>query len=158
MKVWNEEFEKTVESIADISRRIKRQEEFKSKIVKKFIADEITDKEKKLQLTAVEAELYELEREFEQLTVYKEQNEKLIDNALEFIEDPEKFWSQSPTPVKKLVQKFITPNGIPYDYETGYGTLENIESHLLIKEIAQKGDKNPNLVAATRIELVTLGL
>lgn len=158
LKVWNDQYGKTIESMEDIRRRLSRQEEFKSKITQKFIADEISIKEKKLQMDTVEAEIFDLERELERLNEYKEQNESLIDNAMEFIEDPERFWSRSSTPVKRLVQQFLIPDGIPYDYETGYGTLRDIESYLLIKEIAQKGDKNPNLVAPTRLELVTSGL
>ncbi len=158
MRVWNEQFEKTVNSIDDIRKRITKQEEFKAQVVKKYIADKINEKEKKLQLNAAEGELFELQNELKRLTSHKEQNEKLIDNAMEFIENPEKFWSQAPTSVKKLVQKFIAPAGITYDYETGYGTLRNIESTQLIKEIALSGDENPDVVAATRIELVTSGL
>lgn len=158
LKVWNDQYGKTIDSIGEIRHRLSRQEEFKSKITEKFIKDQITAKEKGLQLDAVEVEIFNLERELERLNEYKEQNESLIDNAMEFVEDPEKFWSRASTPVKRLIQQFLIPDGIPYDYETGYGTLRDIESYLLIKEIAQKGDKNPNLVAPAGLEPATSGL
>ena len=57
-----------------------------------------------------------------------------------------------------MIQQLLFPNGIPYDFETGFGTAHQIESYLLIKKIADKSAKYSNLVAATGIEPVTLGL
>jgi site-specific DNA recombinase len=158
MRVWNEQFDKSIEAINDLQRRIRRQEEFKSSITKKFIEDKISAEEKALQTDAAESELFELRREFEELSMHKESSEKLVDNAMEFIENPEKFWNHATTPVKKLIQQFIAPNGLPYDFETGFRTPDGIESYLLIRKITPKGDLNTNLVAATGIEPVTLGL
>lgn len=67
------------------------------------------------------------------------------------------------TPVKKLVQQFLFPHGIIYDFETGFGTIENIDFHLLINKIGGKSAENINLVGMTltrwntiKRELITL--
>lgn len=158
LRVWNESFAKTTESMKSVRFKIEKAEEFKISITTKFIQDKITEDEKNLQMQSADKELFELNRELETLSEYKNQNETLVDTAMEFISDPEKFWNRSATPVKKLIQQFLFPHGIFYDFETGYGTHENLDSHLLIHKIAGKSGENINLVAATRIELVTLGL
>lgn len=158
VRVWNDQFGKTIESIRDVESRISKEETFKASIGKKFIEDKITEEERDLQVNAVTSRLVGLESDLKELKKYKEENQSIIDNAMEFIENPESFWNHASTPVKKLVQRFIAPEGIPYDFETGYGTIRNIESYLLIQKIAPKGDLNMHLVAATGIEPVTLGL
>ena len=77
---------------------------------------------------------------------------------MQFIDDPETFWNHADTSVKKLVQRFIAPNGILYDTGTGFGTMREIGSYLLIKKLASEEAKNHTLVALTGIEPVTLGL
>lgn len=131
---------------------------FKTNITRKFIEDTISLSEKELQMAEVENEIDGLNLELNRLQNYKSVNEELIDRAMVFISDPEAFWNQSSTPIKKLIQQFIAPDGIPYDFETGYGTPESLHSYLLIKKIASKEAENSSLVAATGIEPVTLGL
>lgn len=57
-----------------------------------------------------------------------------------------------------MVQHFLFPNGVKYDFETGFGTHKKPTYDLLIKEIARKGDSNNIVVAATGIEPVTSSL
>ena len=54
--------------------------------------------------------------------------------------------------------KEATMDGMKYDFENGFGTTEEFKSYLLLRKITPKGDSNNIVVAATRIELVTLGL
>ena len=60
--------------------------------------------------------------------------------------------------IQKRVQRTIFPQGLAYDFEKGFGTIHLNDSYLLISKIAPKGDLELNLVAATGIEPVTLGL
>jgi hypothetical protein len=57
-----------------------------------------------------------------------------------------------------MVQLLLFPSGVKYDFESGFGTIKELESYLLLRKITPKGDQNNIVVAATRIELVTLGL
>lgn len=71
--------------------------------------------------------------------------------------DPDLFWNIGSIEIKKRIQDSIFPEGLTYDCKTGFGTAKLSESYLL-NEIAQKGDSNNTMVAATGIEPVTLGL
>lgn len=57
-----------------------------------------------------------------------------------------------------MVQLLLFPKGVKYDFESGFGTIEELESYLLLRKITPKGDPNNIVVAATGIEPVTLGL
>lgn len=57
-----------------------------------------------------------------------------------------------------MVQHCLFPNGVKYDFETGFGTHKKPIYDLLIKEIARKGDSKTIMVAATGIEPVTSSL
>ena len=72
--------------------------------------------------------------------------------------NPGQFWNLAPIEVKRRIQDAVFPNGLVYDCETGFGTVELAKSYLLIQKLASEDAKNPNLVAATGIEPVTLGL
>lgn len=72
--------------------------------------------------------------------------------------NPAQFWNLAPIEVKRRIQDAVLPEGLVYGCKTGFGTPKLAESYLLIKKIASEEAENPSLVAATRIELVTLGL
>ena len=155
---WNEEYAQSLDVIAQLNRQIEKQEALKKKVTEKFIDDKITQEEKTLQEEAIGGRLAALKGELEEMTNFKEANEDIINNAMQFITEPDIFWNYASTPIKQMVQLLLFPNGVEYDFETGFGTIEKLESYLLIQKIAPKGDQNSDLVAATRIELVTLGL
>ena len=158
IKAWNSQFENAINSSIKLNERIKALENFEFQINKKFIEGKINEKDSDLQKKANDKELNTLRRELEEIDGYKNGYKKIIDNAMTFITDPELFWNQAETPVKKLVQQFIAPNGLPYRNGKGFGTIRDIESYLLIQKIPANNAEIPCLVVATRIELVTSGL
>lgn len=155
---WNEQFEQAIVGSKKLQVGIDHCNDYELKINKKYIEGKITEAERDLQKRANEKELRELQRELAELEDYKENYKKIIDNAMQFIENPEIFWNQSETPVKRMVQRFIAPNGIPYSAGTGFGTIKSIESYLLINKIGGKSAEKVDLVAATGIEPVTSSL
>ena len=155
---WNEQFEQAIVGSKKLQVSIDRCEDYELKINKKYIEGKITEFERDLQKKANEKELRELQRELAELDDYKENYKKIIDNAMQFIENPEIFWNQSDTPVKRMIQQFIAPKGIPYSAGTGFGTTQDIESYLLISKIGGKSAEKVDLVAATGIEPVTSSL
>ena len=158
VRVWNKQYANSLENIKDLNRRIEEESDFRHKINEKFIADKITEEERDMQYRVVDAKLAGLKEDLEEVSQYMELNKEVVDNAMEFIKDPAVFWNHASISVKQLVQLLLFPNGVVYDFETGFGTITKLESHLLIQKIAQKGDSNTDLVAATGIEPVTLGL
>ena len=155
---WNDQFEQAISGSKKLQVQIDRCDDYELKINKKYIEGKITEAERDLQKRANEKELRALQRELAELEDYKENYKKIVDNAMQFITNPEIFWNQSETPVKRMVQQFIAPNGIPYSAGTGFGTTKDIESYLLINKIGGKSAEKVDLVAPTRIELVTSGL
>ena len=152
---WNTQFEQAIDGSRKLQKKIAEAEEYELKINKKYIEGKITEAERGLQKKANEKEMRELQREYAEIEDYKENYRKIIDNAMQFITDPEIFWNQSATPVKRMVQQFIAPNGIPYSTGTGFGTTQDIQSYLLINKIGGKSAEKVNLVGAVGIEPTT---
>lgn len=149
---WNKQFEQAIETSKSLNTKIARCEDYDFKVNTKFIEGKLTEEERDLQKSANDKELNTLRRELGEVEEYKENFKEIIDNAMLFIADPETFWNQSSTPVKKLVQQFIAPNGLPYSTGTGFGTMREIESYLLITKLASEEAKNHILVGQTNIE------
>ena len=158
VKAWHKQYKQSIEAIAETNRRIERNKSTRLSTNTKFIQDKITEADRDMQFRVIDQELAQLNKDLEELTLYMDESETIIDKAMQFISDPDIFWNRSSTGVKRLIQLFLFPNGIKYDFSTGFGTIEMIESHLLIKKMTDKSVNNSNLVAPTRIELVTLGL
>lgn len=155
---WNSQYAQSLEAIKDLNRQIESQESLRQKATEKFVADKISQEEKEMQHRTVDEKLATLREELEDMTRFKEANMDVIDNAMQFIIAPDTFWNHASTSVKQMVQLLLFPKGVKYDFKSGFGTIEELESYLLLRKITPKGDSNNIVVAATRIELVTLGL
>ncbi len=127
-------------------------------ITEKFIKNQISEAEREQQEKIVASEISNLEEELAEQRQFLEENQAIIDKAMDFIKDPENYWNRASPQIKKVMQKFLFPNGIPYDFKTGYGTAETIQSYLLIAKMTDKSAENFNVVAPSRIELLTSGL
>lgn len=158
VRSWNDQYARSLEAIADLNRRIEEYRNIRHKATQKFIADKISQEERDMEHEVIDNKLVGLEADLAEITQFMEANKKVIDNSMQFITDPALFWNHASTSIKQMVQLLLFPNGVVYDFETGFGTYEKLESHLLIQKITPKGDLNSNLVAATGIEPVTLGL
>lgn len=89
---------------------------------------------------------------------YVNEKEQVVDEAMEFINAPDTFWNQANTKSRPAIQALLFPAGIQYDFITGFGTAEQINSYLLLKKISSKDAKNSELVAASGFEPLTPGL
>lgn len=158
LRVWNEEYANSIKRIEYLNERIAEQRSLRQKVTEKFVADKISEAERNMQAAVIDERTSVLEQDLEDANMYLEQNEEVIDKAMVFISDPAAFWNRASTSVKQMVQHLLFPNGIVYDFETGFGTFDKLESHLLIKKMTDKSVKYSALVAATGIEPVTLGL
>ena len=59
------------------------------------------------------------------------------------------FWNRANPSVKRMIQSLLFPNGVIYDFETGFGTIVKLDSYLLIKKIPHQNGEEVSLVAAT---------
>lgn len=158
LKQWNKEFKEALSVSQKLNKEVDSLKDRKSKIIDMFIADQLTEEQKDEKLQQADIQINELRLRMVEADEYVEEKESIIDGALMFMSDPASFWNISGIDLKKRVQDVIFPEGLVYDCETGFRTPVLNESYLLIKEIALAGDQNPNVVAATGIEPVTLGL
>lgn len=158
LREWNRQYANSMDTVAQLNRQLEDFGSLRQKTTEKFIADKISEEERDMQLKTVDGKIALLEEDLAIAKQYMEVNKEIVDNAMLFITEPAIFWNRASTSVKQLVQLLLFPNGVVYDFETGFGTFKKLQSHLLIQKMADKSAKNPNLVAATGIEPVTLGL
>lgn len=158
IKAWKGQYGQTLDAIERLNAQILETRKMKQTLVERYLQGKLNDDEKEMQANILDGKLMQYDEDLHNAESYREVNEKVIDNAMVFISDPTSFWNQADNSIKLMVQKLLFPKGIVYDFETGFGTIQQIESYLLIKKIADKSAKNSNLVAATGIEPVTLGL
>jgi hypothetical protein len=71
---------------------------------------------------------------------------------MSFIRTPDIFWNRANTKIKQDIQMLLFPNGIAYDFETGFGTTEKIKSYLLIEDLMKNYDEKTDLVTSRGIE------
>lgn len=158
VRKWNDQYAQGLETMSELNRKIEEQRNIRHKASQKFIADKITEEERDMEHGIIDTNLVNLEEDLAEITQFMEAHKIIIDNAMQFITEPALFWNHASTPVKQMLQLLLFPNGVIYDFETGFGTFKKLESHLLIQKIADKSAININLVAATGFEPVTLGL
>lgn len=158
LREWNNELQSSQKAARTLDDEIRVFEDKKARVLDLFIDGKLSEAQKDNKSTEVDIKLTKLRVRVAELTSEIHDKEAVIDAALLFMSEPGKFWNLAPIEVKKRIQDTIFPEGVTYDCATGFGTIQLAKSYLLIKEIAQKGDLNPSLVAATGIEPVTLGL
>lgn len=95
VRQWNGQYAQSLDTIAELNRQIERQEALKQKVMEKFVDDKISQEEKELQEDAIGRKLVRLKEEREQMTKFKEANEDVIDNAMQFITEPDVFWNHA---------------------------------------------------------------
>src|SRR5665213_599424 len=158
LKAWNDEYSTALETAAQINREVEAQRELRHATTKKFIADKITEEDRDEQIKRIDTKVLDLEREKAEVDSHVKEKEQIVDDAMRFIKTPDIFWNRASTRSRQAVQMLLFPKGIPYDFETGFGTTEDIDSYLLLKKIASGEAKNSDLVAASGFEPLTPGL
>jgi hypothetical protein len=125
VRQWNSQYAQSLEAIKQLNRRIESQESLRQKATEKFVADKISQEDKEMQHRIVDEKLAALREELEDMTKFKEANMDVIDNAMQFITEPDSFWNHASTSVKQMIQLLLFPNGVKYDFETGFGPPKN---------------------------------
>ena len=158
LRRWNNEFKEAIGHNAKLTDEIEAYKQRKSRVIDLFIDGKLSESDKNEKLREADDGIAMLSIQRIEADRYVTEKEAIIDSALLFMSDPAAFWNLGSISVKKRVQNTVFPEGVTYDFKTGFGTVKTAESYLLIKKIAEESAKNPSLVAATRLELVTSGL
>ncbi|TAH32576.1 hypothetical protein EYC58_02740 [Candidatus Saccharibacteria bacterium] len=155
---WCDEYDDALKTTNDLNQEIEKLKAERASTIRKFTRDELSYFDKEEAIKSIDNEIEMLEGKKIEADIHADQREKIIDNALLFLNDPSEFWNRAPLRIQKLVQKTIFPQGLAYDFEKGFRTIHLSDSYLLINKIAQKGDSDSIVVAPTGLEPVTLGL
>ena len=158
LRRWNEAYKESRQLSLNIQDELERAKTNKSRVLDLYIEGKLNKEDYESKMEEIRSQISNLELRLSDTTEDTNNKDKVIDDALLFLSNPAKFWNLSSIELRKRIQNSIFPEGLVYDCKDGFGTVKPSNSYLLIKKIADKSAKNSNLVAATRIELVTSGL
>jgi site-specific DNA recombinase len=158
VRTWNEEYGAAVENAKRIEKQISDLRALRQGVIAKFSMDKITEEDKNAQIATIADKIAGLQETRVEADAYIEEREGIIDDAMTFIVTPDIFWNRASLQVKQAVQKLLFPKGIVYDFETGFGTAESLQTYLLLQKMAENSAKKIDLVAASGLEPLTPGL
>lgn len=154
LRAWNEEYGRAVENANRIHNEIDRYRQLRQSTIEKFTLDKITEEDKDAQITTIAQAIQDLKDEQIEADQYVNEKEEIIDDAMVFIKTPDIFWNRANLHVRQDIQKLLFPDGIKYDFKTGFGTvqLSPFLSVITNKKDLSAKEKSP-LVTPRRIEL-----
>lgn len=158
IKKWNNEYKEALDIADAIKKELGILNKRRSRVLDLYIDEKISEKDKTLKLEEISNTVINLKARQSDSDNLLTDKETVIDGALLFMKQAGTFWELADSQTRQHIQQVIFPEGITLDCSTGFRTPIVNSSYLLISKIAQKGDLDSNLVAATRIELVTSGL
>ena len=124
----------------------------KQRVVTLFIDGSLTQQEKKEQASKIDLEILGTELKLNEANADVMDSEIVVDFCINMIHAAPKLWRISNFAEKQLLQNAIFPEGITYNFVTGFGTAKPSESYLLIHKIADESAINSNLVGVDGIE------
>ena len=155
---WCDEYDDALKSANEINKELDKLKGERANVIRKFTRDQLTLEDKESVIKEIDKEIKDYYKKKDEADEFADQKEQIVDKAILFIKDPSEFWNLAPLQIQKRVQRTIFPNGLAYDFETGFGTVKVNESYQLIKKIADEGSKNPIVVAGGGLEPPTSGL
>ena len=158
LKRWNNEFKGAAEHNARLNREAEALDERKSRIIDLYIDGRLTDADKTTKLAEIDREVVRIKIQTIEADKYADQKEAIIDGALLFMSDAGLFWNLGDIDVKRRVQDTIFPDGVNYDFDSGFEPPKLAKSYLLMKQISEAKNENSSLVATGGFEPPTPGL
>lgn len=158
LRRWNDEFRFAAEHNARLNREAEEISEKKSRIIDLFIDGKLTEAEKTDKLAEIQKDVVVLKIQSMEADKYATKKEEIIDAALLFMSDAGLFWNLGDITVKRRVQDAIFPDGVIYDFDSGFGTVKLAESYQLMQAISAGKFENSTLVATGGFEPPTPGL
>lgn len=155
LRAWNDEYGRAIENAQRVSKEIERYRKLRQATNEKFIMDKITEEDRDGQLANTSVRLSELQEDQEEADKYVKDREQIVDDAMSFISAPDIFWNHASLQIKQDIQMLLFPNGIVYDFETGFGTKQAIESYLLLQTLTEKNNEKSGMVGVAGLEPAT---
>lgn len=153
LRRWNEEYKDRLDHNKRIQAELDACDEKRSRVIDLFVEGTLTASEKSAKMAEIDKSVatFKLQQIDDKEVI--DNREEMIDKALLFMSDPDLFWNLGDIEVKRKIQSVIFPEGLEYDFDTGFGTPKLAESYLLIKKIPHQNDEDSTLVTSRRIEL-----
>ena len=158
LRRWNNEFKEAIGHNAKLNEEIETYRQKKSRVIDLFIDGKLSESEKDAKLSEADSAMAMLNLQSIEADKYVTEKEAIIDGALLFMSDPGAFWNLGSISVKKRVQDTVFPEGVAYDFSSGFGTVTLADSYQLMAELQENPVENPSLVAASGFEPLTPGL
>lgn len=155
LRTWQKEYSDAVQGAKKIGDEIDYYTGLRLATLEKYTLDKITEKDKTAQLAKIDAKLEDLGDDKKDADEYVKDKEQIIDEAMQLIDQPDEFWNQASLKIQKAIQWLVFPNGLEYDFGTGFGTSPLSQTHLLIQELNKKLPENANLVHPAGFEPTT---
>ena len=149
---WNAEFKHAANYAQTLANELAALQTKKSKIVDLFVEGRLSDTEKENKLDEVEKLITGIELKRVNAGEDVKDKEQVVDAAIMLLSHPEDFWNLGSLEVKKQLQVLVFPEGLMYDFSTGFGTAKLNKSYLLMQKIGLSADLNSNLVAGPGLE------
>ena len=157
VKAWNDEYKDACENASRIDQEIAMYRDLRFKTIEKFTADKISEDDKNAQVSNIDTLIKDLQQDKQDVDAYVREKEQIIDDAMQFIDTPDIFWNHAKTDVRQDIQKLLFPNGLVYNFETGFGTT-NIQMATSVKGIKKdlSESEKSHLVSPTGLGWNTL--
>ncbi len=152
LRTWNNDYKDTVNQKQRIDIQVANLQKKKSKVIDLFIEDRLSDEIKTQKLKEIQDSLTDLELQRLEIGSNVANKEEIIDSAVMFLTEADKFWQLGNLEIRKQIQDMIFPEGLYYSFTDGFGTITLSKSHQLIEKVTSKSDLNPNLVTLPGIE------
>lgn len=122
LKRWNESYKSLSVARDETTEALSQLQAKHQKIVELFVEDKITYNDKELQLSRLNADRIAMKLRLNELNQDVDDKETIIDLAIDFMTNADRYWSVAPVDVQRAVQDLILPNGIEYEFGAGFGT------------------------------------
>lgn len=146
LKPWPKEYSDAVDNAKSINQEIDYYTGLRLATLEKYALEKISEKDMQAQINRIDAKLEDLGDDKKDADEYVKDKEQIIDEAMQLINQPDEFWNQANLKIQKAIQWLIFPNGLEYDFGTGFGTSPLSQTHLLIQELNKKLPENANVV------------
>lgn len=148
LRRWNDEFKFATDHNDRLNREVTELSEKKSRIIDLFIDGKLTEAEKVIKLAEIQKNVAALKIQSMEADKYATKKEEIIDASLLFMSEAGLFWNLGDITVKRRVQDAIFPDGVTYDFDSGFGTVKL----QLMQTIAARNVENSSLVGQSWYE------
>lgn len=124
INTWSSEFKEMSDEKGRVSRDLEALQSRRDKVLDLFIDGKLSLEEKEAQFEKIDGERTVLRIKRSELEQNIDDREEVIEVAVDFMSNVASYWARSPLSVQRRFQKLIFPDGIEYEFGSGYRTAK----------------------------------